>query len=108
MTQHAIARFKERLGLDMTEADLGAIAATLGQPGTLLLGKDSHLRSIERWAVTVNGVPCVVLFSRKSAKIITVWRPDGWSGHKRRLTPSERKRLDRTRRLWARAEARSA
>jgi hypothetical protein len=70
MTRHAIARAKERFGLDLTEADMAAIRADIAAGRALLLEKASG-RRLARYAVTVRGVAMCVRPS-DNGQIVTV------------------------------------
>lgn len=72
MTQHAITRAKERLGVDVTQADLDAVLVRLGQAGTMCVRRRNGQ---EHWLVRLKGVLCGLIvrpgYPGNPARVVT-------------------------------------
>lgn len=71
MTQHAIERAKERLGIDVTLDDLAAAVASLGKsPRAVLVARQAGGRQM--WMVPLKGVMAGIVVQVRDGAVLTV------------------------------------
>lgn len=71
MTRHAIARARERYGVELSEDDLAALEEDIREGRSLLMGWETRKRWKERHVVRLGGHYLLAAWDRATEKIFT-------------------------------------
>lgn len=107
MTQHAIQRAKERLGIDVTLEDLSAAVASLGtSPRAVLVCRQGGGKQV--WIAPLRGVMAGMVVNVRDGAVVTVMEPysatrPGLRGEFTGQSRRAQKRRGAWRRQWTRS-----
>lgn len=101
---HAINRARERLGVELTEADVLELSERIQRGELVFVARVSNRRTL--WAVTLGGHPATLAYDTRRHTVATVTARGGGDRHGFALSPKQQKSEKRAERRRRRARRR--